>query len=148
MNKTNQRKTVEVGRKRIPLKKLLHGKEIRVAAKALEDFRLKLIEQEFLLGAKIFVQMDNYGEAVAVAKRPETDNEYSKRMEKARLASEAKKERERKRKIAEVKAEQQRQETRKLNAINNIENLIINNNLSAEELLDMLEKKNLIDKTK
>jgi hypothetical protein len=51
--KTDQRKTIQVGSKRIPLNKLLHGKEIREAAKALEDFRLKLNEEEFLYGAKL-----------------------------------------------------------------------------------------------
>ena len=95
MDKKNERKTVEVGRKRVPLKKLLHGKEIRVAAKALEDFRLQLVEQEFLLGAKITLHFDSYGDLTAVAKRPETDNEMFKRLEKARLVAEAKAERER-----------------------------------------------------
>jgi len=91
MTKTTQRKTVEVARKRVPLRKLLHGKEIRAAAKALEDFRMNLNEAEFLYGAKITLTMDTFGECVAVARRPETDKEFADRMEKARLAAEAKK---------------------------------------------------------
>jgi hypothetical protein len=96
------RKTIEVARKRVPLKKLLHGKEIREAAKALEDFRLNLNEAEFLYGAKITLTMDSYGECTALAKRPETDKEYADRLEKARLAAEAKRRREAERKIAEA----------------------------------------------
>jgi hypothetical protein len=97
-----KRKTIEVARKRVPLKKLLHGKEIREAAKALEDFRLNLNEAEFLYGAKITLTMDSYGECTALAKRPETDKEYADRLEKARLAAEAKRRREAERKIAEA----------------------------------------------
>ena len=148
MTKTNQRKTVEVGRKRVPLRKLLHGKEIRVAAKALEDFRLHLIEQEFLLGATITIQMDTYGEAIAVAKRPETDNEYAKRMEKARLAAEAKAEREKKRKLAEVERAIELEKNRKKQALQTIKDIAKNNSISVKELAAMLEEKNLVDKTK
>ncbi len=97
----NDRKTVEVARKRVPLRKLLHGKEIREAAKALEDFRMNLNEAEFLYGAKITITMDSYGECMAVAKRLETDKEYADRIEKARIAAEAKAERERIRKKRE-----------------------------------------------
>lgn len=103
MAKTNERKTIEVGSKRIPLRQLLNGKEIREAAKALEDFRMKLNEQEFLYGAKISIKWDNYGDVYAVARRLETDKEFTDRLEKARLAAEAKKERER---IRQIKAEE------------------------------------------
>ena len=144
MTKTNQRKTVEVARKRIPLRKLLHNKEIRVAAKNLEDFRLQLIEQEFLLGATITVQIDTYGEVIAVAKRHETDNEYAKRMEKARLAEEAKKERERKRKIAEAEKVKLLEVSRKRNAINTVENWIRNHDLTIDDLASVLKQ---VDKT-
>ena len=103
MAKANERKTIEVGSKRIPLRQLLNGKEIREAAKALEDFRMKLNEQEFLYGAKISIKWDNYGDVYAVARRLETDKEFTDRLEKARLAAEAKKERER---IRQIKAEE------------------------------------------
>ena len=103
MSKVNERKTIEVGSKRIPLRQLLHGKEIREAAKALEDFRMKLNEQEFLYGAKITVKWDNYGDVYAVARRPETDKEFADRLEKARIAAEAKAER------ARIKAKREAQ---------------------------------------
>lgn len=139
MDKKIERKTVEVGRKRVPLRKILHNKEIRIAAKALEDFRLQLVEQEFLLGAKIILQIDTYGELIAVAKRPETDNELEKRLEKARIAQEQKVERERKRKIAEVERAKKLEVDRKKNAIESIKRIAQTNNLSAEELADMLK---------
>lgn len=100
--KNQPRKTVELGSKRIPLKKLLNGKEIREAAKALEDFRLNFTEHEILQGAKITVKISQYGEATAVARRLETDNEYNERLEKARLAEIAKQEREEKKRIIEA----------------------------------------------
>jgi len=101
MSKANTRKTIEIDRKRIPMKKLLHGKEIREAAKALEDFRLELNEKEFLYGAKIHIHIGEYGETHAVARRLETDKEFADRLEKARIAAEAKKAREAKRKLQE-----------------------------------------------
>jgi hypothetical protein len=108
MSKPLVKKTIEIDRKRIPLRNLLHGKEIREAAKALEDFRMKLNEKEFLYGAKISVQWDNYGDVYAVARRPETDTEFADRIEKARLAAEIKKEREAKRKLqAEIRAREE-----------------------------------------
>lgn len=85
------RKQVKIKSVRIPLKKLLHGKEIREAAKSLEDFRLKLNEQEILLGAKLHIQMDTYGEASLIASRPETDEEYAARLEEIKRREEAKK---------------------------------------------------------
>ena len=107
MSKKQERKTIEIDRKRIPLRTLLHGKEIREAAKSLEDFRMKLNEQEFLYGAKIVIHWENYGEAYAVARRLETDKEFADRLEKQRLAAEAKAERER---IKKIKAEQRARE--------------------------------------
>lgn len=106
MSKKQERKTIEIDRKRIPLRTLLHGKEIREAAKALEDFRMKLNEQEFLYGAKIIVKWDTYDSAYAVASRLETDKEFADRLEKQRLAAEAKAER------ARIKAK--RDEQRKI----------------------------------
>ena len=134
--KEQKRKTIEVGRKRIPLKKLLHGKEIRSAAKALEDFRLNLNEAEFMYGAKITVQMDSYGECTAVAKRPETDSEFANRLEKARLAAEAKKEREVKRKIAVAEQAKRDEETRKIRTIEHLKSMAKANGISIKDLLD------------
>lgn len=129
-----KRKMIEVDRKRVPLRKLFHGKEIRAAATALEDYRLKLNEAEFLYGAKITLTMDSYGECVAVAKRLETDKEFEARLEKARLAEEAKKEREAKKVIeaehrAAAAAERQRKQ-----AIETMKNLMKANNVSFDDL--------------
>jgi hypothetical protein len=106
------RKLVEIGRKRIPLRTLLHGKEIRDAAKSLEEFRMKLNEQEFLHGAKLYVHWDNYNEVDIVARRLETDKEYNDRLERARIAAEQKALREQKR-AAEAEQRAQRELIRK-----------------------------------
>lgn len=92
----NDRKTVEIDRKKIPLRSLLHGKEIRDAAQSLETFRMKLNEQEFLYGAKLYVDWKNYDECYIVARRPETDKEYEDRLERSRVSAEQKAERSRK----------------------------------------------------
>ena len=97
LRKTEERKTIQVGSKRIALRSLLHGKEIREAAKALEDCRLALNEEEFLYGAKLIIKWESYGDIVLSARRPETDEEMATRLEKARIASEKKAEQERKR---------------------------------------------------
>ncbi len=102
-----ERKLVEIDRKRIPLRSLLHGKEIRDAAKALESFRMKLNEKEFLYGAKLYVDWHDYGTADIVARRMETDQEYADRLERIRIAAEQKVERERRQKLqAEFRARQ------------------------------------------
>ena len=129
-----KRKMVEVDRKRVPLRKLFHGKEIREAAAALEDYRLKLNEAEFLYGAKITLTMDSYGECVAVAKRLETDKEFEARLEKARLAEEAKKEREARKVIeAEFRAAAAAERQRK-QAIETLKSVMKANNLTVKDL--------------
>ena len=112
----NDRKTVEIDRKRIPLRTLLHGKEIRDAARALEDFRMKLNEKEFLYGAKLYVDWKDYGTADIVARRLETDQEYSDRLERSRIAEEQKRERERRRKEQEAVKAAQRAAQKKVQA--------------------------------
>ncbi len=102
-----ERKQIEIDRKRIPLRSLLHGKEIRDAAKALESFRMKLNEKEFLYGAKLYVDWHDYSTADIVARRMETDQEYADRLERIRIAAEQKVERERRQKLqAEFRARQ------------------------------------------
>lgn len=123
MAKKQERKTIEIDRKRIPLRNLLHGKEIREAAKALEDFRMKLNEQEFLYGAKIIIKWENYGEAYAVARRLETDKEFADRLETVRLAAEAKVERERIRKLKEAKRREQEELNKKARVAEYIQKL-------------------------
>ena len=140
MTKKLTRKSVELAKKRIPLRKLLHGKDIRSAAKALEDFRLVFNEQEMLFGATLTVKMDAYGEAVLYAHRPETDNEYEKRLEAARIAAEQKAERERKRKLmAEEKAKRDN-EMRKVRTAEHIKEMAKANGLSVNELVDLLKE--------
>lgn len=117
------KKFIELDKKRIPLRQLLHGKEIREAAKALEDFRMKLNEQEFLYGAKITIKWENYGEAYAVARRLETDKEFEDRIEKVRLAAEAKAERERLRKLKEAKLREQEELNKKARVAEYIQKL-------------------------
>lgn len=107
MTKKMERKTIEIDRKRIPLRSLIHGKEIREAAKSIEDFRMKLNEKEFLYGAKIYVDWKDYSSVDIVARRLETDKEFTDRLEKQRLAAEAKVERER---IKKIKAEERARE--------------------------------------
>jgi hypothetical protein len=135
----HKRKMVEVDRKRVPLRKLLHGKEIRDAAAALEEYRLKLNEAEFLYGAKITLTMDSYGECIAVAKRLETDSEFAARLEKARLAEEAKKEREARKVIeAELRAANAAERQRK-QAIETMKNLAQSNGITKDELKALVD---------
>ena len=117
------RKTVEIDRKRIPLRSLLHGKEIREAAKALEDFRMKLNEKEFLYGAKLYVDWKDYGTADIVARRLETDNEYADRLERARIAAEQKAEREQRKKEQEKVLAARREAKKKAEAVDLIKKL-------------------------
>ena len=123
MSKSQERKTIEIDRKRIPLRQLLNGKEIREAAKALEDFRMKLNEQEFLYGAKITIKWEDYSDVYAVARRLETDKEFTDRLEKARIAAEAKKERERQRAIKAAKLKEQEELNKKARVTEYIQKL-------------------------
>lgn len=135
------RKDIDLGKKRIPLKKLFHGKEIRVAAKALEDFRLHFNEQEILYGAKLTVCVDPYGEVYLTAKRPESDNEYKDRLEKARAAKELSEERARKRKEAAHKKAIEDAANKQINALETIRSLAKVNGLTSEQLQTLLELK-------
>jgi hypothetical protein len=106
--KITDRKTLTIKQARIPLVKLLNGKDIRTAAKNLEDFRLKMNELEILHGATLTVKYDNWNSDFnLVATRPETDQEMNDRLEKARLAAEAKQRREAERKVAEAARKEQ-----------------------------------------
>ncbi len=106
--KTTDRKILTIKQARIPLVKLMNGKDIRTAAKNLEDFRLKMNELEILHGATLTVKYDNWNSDFnLVATRPETDNEMNDRLEKARLAAEAKQRREAEKKIVDAKRKEQ-----------------------------------------
>lgn len=139
MTKKLTRKTVELAHKRIPLRKLLHGKDIRTAAKCLEDFRLAFNEHEILYGATLTIKMDTYGEAVLYAHRPETDKEYNDRLEKARLAEEAKKEREAKRKLMAAEKAKRDAAERKKNIAERIKEMALSNGVTLDELTTLLK---------
>lgn len=140
MTRKQEKKTIEIDRRRIPLKKLLHNKEIREAAKALEDFRLGLNEQEFLYGAKIYVVMAEFGEAHAVARRLETDKEFMDRMERARIAAELKRERERKRALQAEERARNEEFRRRAAAVETIRKMARESGMSTKDLVDLLDK--------
>ena len=135
----SKRKMVDCGRKRVPLRKLFHGKEIRDAAAALEEFRLHLNEAEFLYGAKITLQMDAYGECIAVAKRPETDSEYNTRLEKVKQAAIAKAERERLKAIADEAKKAKQAEDQKKRTLEHMQNLAKQAGITKDELKTLVE---------
>jgi len=140
--KTRERKTVEIGRRRIPFKKLFHGKEIREAAKNLEDFRLHFNEQEILYGAKLTIDMSGYyDEATLVAARPETDKEYEERVAKAERAAELKIKREaEKKEAARLKAIED-EANKQQKTLDAIRTLAKTNGLTIEQLQILLDTK-------
>jgi hypothetical protein len=119
--------------------KLLDGKDIRTAAKNLEDFRLKMNELEILQGATLTVKYDNWNSDFnLVATRSETDAEMNDRLEKARLAAEAKQRREAEKKIVDAK---RKEEARAKELIQTKERLIkmaLEAGIDREHLVDFL----------
>ena len=95
MKKSSERKLVELGRKRIPLRKLIHSKEIRDAAKALEDCRLLFKEEEFFQRARLTLRWEPGGGCYLLAHREETDKDRkstrlnSSHMSESRMPSSA-----------------------------------------------------------
>jgi hypothetical protein len=133
----NERKTVQIKTMRIPLVKLLNGKEIRAAAKALEDFRLKMKEEEILQGATLTIKRDYWDrEFSLVATRPETDKEMADRIEKARLAAEAKKRREAEKKAREAKLAEQKKLDEQRKAFDMINELARKHGIHPRDLVD------------
>lgn len=94
---TQERILVTIGRKRVPIKRILHGRELREAMAEFELFRQQFNEQEFLLGGRVYLQWSD-GECWAECRRPETDREYAARQqwlaEQAALKAERKRVRE------------------------------------------------------
>jgi hypothetical protein len=137
--KPTDRKTLTIKKLRIPMVKLLDGKDIRSAAKNLEDFRLKMNELEILHGATLTVKYDNWNSDFnLVATRSETDAEMNDRLEKARLAAEAKQRREAEKKIVEAK---RKEEARAKELIQTKERLIkmaLEAGIDRESLVDFL----------
>lgn len=135
--KTTDRKIITIKQARIPLVKLLNGKDIRTAAKNLEDFRLKMNELEILHGATLTVKYDNWNSDFnLVATRPETDNEMNDRLEKARLAAEAKQRREAEKKAAEAKREADRVIAEQRKAFDMISELARKHGIHPRDLVD------------
>ena len=135
--KPTDRKTIQIKKLRIPLVKLLDGKDIRTAAKNLEDFRLKMNDLEILHGATLTVKYDNWNSDFnLVATRPETDNEMNDRLEKARLAAEAKKRREAEKKAAEAKREADRLAAEQRKAFDMITELARKHGIHPRDLVD------------
>ena len=132
------RKTVEIDRKRIPLRSLIHGKEIRDAAKSLEAFRMKLNEQEFLYGAKLYIDWKDYSTVDIVARRLETDKEYADRLERARIAEEQKRRREIERAAAAVKRAEMEEFRQRAAAVENLRKTAKQLGLSGKDLVDLL----------
>jgi len=139
MTRKLQKKFVELKKVRVPLRKLLHGFEIREAAENLKNFRLKLLEEELMQGAKLTIKMDTYGEAQLHAARLETDKEFEARLETVRLAEEAKKAREVKRKLMEAEKAKREVVMRKLNVAQRAKEMALSNGISIEELTEMLK---------
>lgn len=103
----SDRLLVEIGKHRMPMKQLLDKKEIREAMAAMEKFRQKFNEKEFLYGAKVYLSYGQ-GECWAVLKREETDKEYAARQ--AWIAEEQRKKAERARlkQLKEYEAQQRK----------------------------------------
>lgn len=139
MSKKQSRQTIELERKRIPLRSLMNGKEIREAAKAIEDFRLKLNDKEILYGAKISIQWDNYDSVYAVARRLETDTEFADRLERQRIAEEQKRERDRKRKEVLAAKKAHEEATRKERVAEQIRRMVKDNSMTSEDLKKLFD---------
>jgi dihydroorotase-like cyclic amidohydrolase len=98
---------VEIGKQRVPLKQIMHDKEIREAMAGLEKFRQRFNEKEFFYGAKVYLSYGE-GDCWAVIKRPETDKEYAARQLYLQEQQQKKAERLRLKQLKEYAAEQKR----------------------------------------
>ena len=133
----NERKIIEIKRLRIPMQKLLNNKDIRTAAKNLENFRLKMKEEEILLGATLTIRRDTYGyDYHLVATRPETDQELADRLEKERKALEAKRKREAEKKAAEAELALKRKLDEQRKAMGVIHELARKHGIHPGDLVD------------
>ncbi len=98
---------MEIGKHRVPLKQILNKREIRDAMAEMEKFRRRFNEQEFLLGAKVYLSYDDF-DCWASIKRPETDKEYAERQAYLQEQQRLKAERARVKQLKEYEREQQR----------------------------------------
>jgi len=133
-------KKIKLKEQRIPMVKILNGKEIREAAKALEDFRLKFKEEEILYGAKLVIKYDAWdSDFNLIAERLETADEVSARLEKERLAIEAKKRREAERKAAEAKRREQEEQDRINRVLDDLRKHALKHGIPMDVLVDRLK---------
>lgn len=102
-----ERLLVEISKHRVPLKQILDKREIRDSMAEMEKFRRRFNEQEFMLGAKVYLSYDGY-DCWAVIKRLETDKEYAARQDYLQEQQRKKAERERIKQLKAYEAEQQR----------------------------------------
>lgn len=136
---TLKRKQIELKSERVPLKKLLNGYEIREAAKNLENFRLKLNEQEILYGAKIKLKVADYGETYMVAVREETDEEYAKRVERARVLAEQRVQAKLRRDALQAQRQREAEKLARSEAVQNLKQQMRAAGLSVSDLIDVLD---------
>jgi hypothetical protein len=133
-------KKIKIKEQRIPMVKLLKDKDIRTAAKNLEDFRLKMKEEEILLGATLTVKYDSWThDFKLLAERLETKEETLARVEKERLAEEARKKREAERKIKEAKAKEEREQRRIAEALEDLRKHAMIHGIPLDRLVDSLK---------
>lgn len=136
---TQKRKTVELQRVRIPLRSLLHDQSLNTAAQRLKDYRVKLGEQEFFHQADLTIKWDSYSEVYLVATRPETDEEYSKRLEEARAAQRIKEERAKKRAEKAAQRALVEEQVRQQKVLETIKSIVKANNLTPEQVQALLK---------
>ena len=136
----SDRKEIVMSTKRVPLRKLIHGHDFATVIENMKAFRAQFAEQEVLYRAKVYFAMDN-GEATVSIRRPETDNEMTKRHEAERIEREAKLERKRNRELKEKERvkkmqliEQARVEAIRADEIRHLKELARKLNLKAEDI--------------
>ena len=134
-----KRKQIELKSERVPLKKLLNGFEIREAAQNLENFRLKLNEQEILYGAKIKIKVADYGECYMVAVREESDQEYNARVEKARVLAEQRAQARQRREAQQAQRKREAEKLAKSQAVQNLKAQMRASGLTVSDLIDALD---------
>lgn len=143
MSKKYERIEVEMARRRVPLTKILHGREFSDVLAEMKKFRAQFAEQEILYKAKVYISF-SYGEAMAFVRRPETDNEYAKRIELLKQEERAKLERKRlreekarvreERKRAEMEAQAEEQRLRDIETVKLAARKL---GLTAKDLMDL-----------
>ncbi len=136
---TLKRKQIELKSERVPLKKLLNGYEIREAAQNLENFRLKLNEYEILYGARIKLKVADYGECSMTAVREETDEEYAKRVERARILAEQRQQAKQRRDALQAQRRREAEKLAKSQAVENLKQQMRAAGLSVSDLVDILD---------